>query len=402
MNKFKFGIIREEKVPPDSRVPFTPKQCKELLEKFPNIELKVERSPNRCYTDAEYEAEGISLSENVNDCDILFGVKEVPKPKLIANKKYFFFSHTIKKQPYNKELLQKIIAKNIQLIDYECLRWERGSRIIGFGRFAGIVGAHNGLMTLGERLGAFELKAAHKSKDYDEIKQAYKALKIPPVKMLITGGGRVALGAKEVLDELKIKEVSPEAYLNQSFNEPVYVILDVEKLYRKKGHDGDFDRPDFYKNPSDYESTFAPYTKVTDFMINGVYWSNEAPIFFSKADMRAPDFKIKTIADVTCDIEGSIPATLKATVIGDPVFGYNPHTEQETDAYQDQVIDIMSIDNLPNELPRDASAMFGEALIAHVIPELIKAEESNIIHRASITKNGDLNEPYEYLRDYVS
>ncbi len=400
------GLIREEKTPPDTRVPMTPKQCRTLIDQYADhesvdLKLLVERSEKRSYKDAEYEAEGITLTDDLSSCDIIIGVKEVPISKLLNDKKYLFFSHTIKKQPYNRKLLKAIVEKGIQLIDHETLRWESGARIIGFGRFAGVVGAHNGFMAYGKRTGTFSLNFAHLSKDYAEIKAAYDKLELPAMKICLTGGGRVAKGAKEVLDYIGIKEVSPTAYLNETFEEAVYVQLDIEELYRHKDTH-EFVRADFYQNPQNYYSVFAPYTKVTDYMINGIYWDNNAPIYFSKADMRAPDFKIKTIADVTCDIEGSIPATLRATVIGteDWVMGYDPQTEKEIAPFQENGIDIMSIDNLPNELPRDASEMFGEMLVNHVIPALL--EESNpIIERASVAKAGDLGKNYEYLRAYL-
>lgn len=400
--KINIGIIREGKTPPDSRVPFTPQQCQKIINTYPNVKLFVQSAAHRCFADEEYTACNIPIVEEVSHCDLLLGVKEVPIADLISNKKYLFFSHTIKEQPYNQKLLQAIIAQKIQLIDYECLRWQNGQRILGFGRHAGIVGTHNGLLTYGKKTNAFSLKAAHNCKDFEEIKQIYAQIRmqLPPIKIVLTGKGRVGQGAKEVLDLWQIPEVSPADYLQKNYDHAVYTILDVEELYRRKEDNG-FERQDFFQHPAKYYSIFEPYTKVTDVMINGVYWHPEAPIFFSKEAMRQSDFAIKVIADITCDIEGSIPATLRATKIGDAVLGYNPQTEQEEVPFQLHTIDIMSVDNLPNELPRDASVAFGETLIAHVLPELLNAE-SDIIHRASITKNGDLNPPYEYLRAYAT
>ncbi len=401
MSKVKIGIIREEKNPPDSRVPLPPAQCRKLLDQYgDDLAIFVEPSPNRCFKDEEYEALGIPMKSDLSDCDILMGVKEVPKPKLIADKKYLFFSHTIKKQPYNRTLLQKIISQNIQLIDYECLRYENGKRILGFGHFAGIVGAHNGLLAYGKKHGLFDLIPAHEATDYAELKEVYKSLQLPAIKIVITGGGRVALGAKEVVDVLGIKEVSPKELLENNYEEAVYAMMDTDCLYAPK--DGsEFIKKDFFADPTPYKSTFGPYTKVVDLMMNGIYWNPAAPLFFTKEDMQADDFKIRVIADITCDIEGSIPATLRATVIGDPTMGYDPTTMQEVAPYQAHTIDIMSVDNLPNELPRDASTKFGEDLIRDVIPAFFEAENA-IIEGASITKAGDLYGKYEYLRDYVA
>ncbi|OWY21955.1 alanine dehydrogenase [Sphingobacteriales bacterium UPWRP_1] len=400
MSKTIIGVLREEKCPPDNRVPLTPLQCVQLQQLYPDIEVRVQPSVNRCYTDLEYGQAGVALSEDLSECDVLLGVKEVPPAKLISGKKYLFFSHTIKKQPYNRQLLQTILQKNVQLIDYECLRYTNGKRIIGFGRFAGIVGAHNGLRAYGIKTDAFTLPAAHNCKDFDEIKQVYATLRLPAIKIVLTGAGRVAWGAKEVLDLLHIEEVTPHEYCSKSFTHSVYVHLHNHHLYRHKERH-DYERHDFYRHPQQYYCPFMPYAQQTDLMINGIYWNPQAPLFFTKSDMQNADFKIKVIADITCDINGSIPATTRATEIGNPVMGYNPVTGQEEKPYQKHTIDIMSVDNLPNELPRDASATFGQALLEHVIPELMQPQ-SDIINHASITNNGQLTPLYQYLHDYVT
>ncbi|OWY26062.1 alanine dehydrogenase [Sphingobacteriales bacterium UPWRP_1] len=400
MSKTIIGVLREEKSPPDNRVPLTPLQCTQLQQQYSGIEVWVQPSENRCYSDAEYRQAGVTLAENLADCHILLGVKEVPPEKLIAGKKYLFFSHTIKKQPYNRQLLQTILQKNVQLIDYECLRYSNGKRIIGFGRFAGIVGAHNGLQAYGIKTGNFTLPAAHACKDFEEIKQVYASLKLPAMKIVLTGAGRVAWGAKEVLDLLHVEEVNPDDYCAKSFTGPVFTHLHNHHLYcHKERHD--YERHDFYRHPQQYYCPFMPYAQQTDLMINGIYWNPQAPHFFTKPDMQDATFKIKVIADITCDINGSIPATIRATKIGNPVMGYNPVTGQEETPYQKHTIDIMSVDNLPNELPRDASAAFGQALLEHVFPELMQPH-SDIINHASITNNGQLTPLYQYLHDYVT
>jgi saccharopine dehydrogenase (NAD+, L-lysine-forming) len=407
MNTLRIGIIKEGKTPPDSRVPFSPRQCKALLAQYPSLAIYVAPSPHRCFADEEYSAQGIALSDDLSHCDVLMGVKEVPDALLIPHKKYFFFSHTIKKQAYNKHLLRTLLDKQIEMLDYECLVYDNETRILGFGHFAGIVGAHNGLLLYGKKTGTFDLLPAHQSHDYQQIKHAYSTLQLPPMRIVLTGTGRVSQGAKEVLDELKIKQLSPEAYLrNEPSQEPVYVQLTSADLYRRpKTNDANadeyYERYDFHHHPEHYHSIFLPYTRISDLMINGVYWNPKAPLFFSKADMRHPDFRIRAIADITCDIDGSIPATTRATTIDNPIMGYNPQTEQEEKPYQAHTIDIMSVDNLPNELPRDASEMFGNALIQHVIPELFKSQ-SAILERAAIVKNGELMPRFSYLSDWVN
>ncbi len=402
MDKLKIGIIREGKVPPDSRVPLTPEQCGYLLEKYP-VEIIVQPSPNRCYQDEEYKNAGIALQEDLSDCQVLMGVKEVPIKQLVSDKIYFFFSHTIKEQHYNRALLQSIVEKNIQLLDYEVLRDEEGKRVIAFGRFAGMVGAHNGVMAYGMRTGAFRLPRMKDCRDYAEAVAIYKRTTFSPFKVVLTGTGRVANGAADVLRDMGIEQVSKEEFLGMSFDKPVFTQLEcIDYAARKDG--SPFEKQDFYQHPEKFKSIFKPFTEAADIMINGIYWDNRAPAFFTKEDMKQADFRIKTIADVTCDIApvSSIPSTLFASTIADPIFGYNVNKEQQTEPFQEGVVDMMTIDNLPNELPRDASKAFGEQFIAHVIEELLEREHSNMIEKATVAINKDLGKHFEYLRDYLN
>ncbi len=401
MKMLKIGLIREGKVPPDSRVPITPKQCREFMNRYPNLDIVVQPSPIRCYKDEEYEAEGISLQEDMSDREVLMGVKEVPIEQLMEGKTYYFFSHTIKKQPYNRKLLQAILAKNIQMVDYETLKNEKGGRIIGFGRYAGIVGAHNGLRAYGLKTGAFFLEAAHKCKDFAAIQEIYRETTFPPIKIVSTGTGKVAYGAKETLDAMGIREVSPQEFLTEKFDEAVYVHLKYDDFYKHK-ESNQYDRSDFYDNPQNYCCDFFDYTRTADVFINGIYWDPKGPVYFTKEDMKSPDFNIKVIADVTCDIapDSSVPSTIRPSKIGDDVYGYDPITEKEVEKYSQNSIDVMAVDNLPNELPRDASKDFGEMLHKSVIEEMMK-DQSDVIDLASIAKNGSLTEHYAYLQDYV-
>ena len=396
----KIGLIREGKQPADNRVAFSPVQCQWLMNKFPELKIVVQPSVARCFTDEEYTNEDIEINENLNDCDLLIGIKEVPKEQLIAGKKYLFFSHTIKKQPHNKSLIQEALKKKIELIDYECLVWENGERILGFGHFAGVVGAHNGFITYGKRYNLFDLKPASQCRDYNELIDQYKDLKLPAIKIAVTGTGRVARGAYEFLEKLNLRMVSIQNYLTKTFDEPVYVVLNTAQLYEPKTGKP-FNRHEFHLHPDKYESAFLPFAKVTNLFMNAIYWDPKAPPFFSKQDMKSPDFKIKVIADITCDVNGSVPATIRDTSISEPVFGYNPISEKEEAPYQPQVIDVMAVSNLPNELPREASTEFGEKLIEYVIEELM-LDNSDIINRATITKNGSLTDRYNYLSDYAS
>jgi saccharopine dehydrogenase (NAD+, L-lysine-forming) len=327
------------------------------------------------------------------------GIKEVPKEKLIPNKSYVFFSHTIKKQPHNRPLLQEALRKKIELIDYECLVWENGERILGFGHFAGVVGAHNGFYAYGKRNNLFHLKRAYECHSYEELLHEYRHIKLPPIKIAVTGTGRVAKGVYELLEKLHLRMVSVQDYLTKDFDEPVYVVLNTSQLYKRKDN-GWFLRDDFHKHPEQYASSFLPFARVTDLFMNAIFWNPAAPAFFSREDMRQPDFKIKVIADITCDVNGSVPATIRDATIANPVFGYNPFTEKEEPPYQPNCIDVMAVSNLPNELPRNSSEEFGDKLIEYVVEEML-VDRSHIIERATIARDGKLMPRFSYLQDYA-
>lgn len=396
----KIGIIREGKIPPDSRVPLTPEQCAEIIRDYP-VDVVVEPFPGRCFPDELYGKLSVPLSGDLSGMDILMGVKEVPVQQLIPGKTYFFFSHTIKEQAHNRSLLRAILDKNIRLIDYEVLTDEHGRRLIAFGRFAGMVGAHNGIMAYGRRTGQYSLRRMKDCLDYAEATTVYRHLQLPPMKVVLTGSGRVGQGAARVLKDMGIRQASPESFLEETFAKPVFTQLEC-KHYAARKDGAPFSTRDFYKHPERYKSIFAPYYRVADVMINGIYWDKKAPAFFTKEEMRREDFNIQVIADVTCDIapDASIPSTLRPSTIDEPVYGYDPDTETETAPYQHRSVDVMAIDNLPNELPRDASQAFGRQFIAHVLPELLK-EHSPMIDRATIAENGHLGPRFQYLEGFV-
>jgi alanine dehydrogenase len=400
-SKIKLGVIRETKNPPDKRVPVTPSQVVKLTERFPNVDVCVQPSDIRCYTDEEYNYLDLNMKENLSDCDILIGVKEVDPKALIADKTYMFFSHVAKKQPYNRELLQEIIKKKIRLLDYEYLTDLNGQRIVAFGRWAGIVGAYNGLRARGIRTDNFNLKPAHQCKDMDEMYAGLKKIKLEKKKILVTGGGRVAMGAMETLSQLNIREVTADEFLHQEFDEPVLCRIDPEHYVEHKGG-MQFNLQHFFKHPEEYISSFKPFTKVTDIFIACHFWDPKSPAFITKEDYLEPDFKITVIADVSCDVDGPIASTVKASTIAEPFFGYNPKTgEAEPPFTSPNNITVMSVDNLPGELPRNASSDFGKNLIDKVYPSLFGNDDSGIIDRATITKDGKLTERYAYLQDYL-
>jgi saccharopine dehydrogenase (NAD+, L-lysine-forming) len=392
------GLLREGKVPPDNRVALTPAQCKWIRTHLPDYEIIVQQSPNRCFSDREYQHAGINVQEDLSDCDILLGIKEVPVPSLIPDKTYLFFSHTRKEQTHNRELFRTILDKRITLIDYECLEHADGTRIIGFGFFAGIVGAHNGIMAYGERTGDFHLGRVYRQRSFRELIHTYFGLKLPNIKIVVTGSGRVAHGILEIMNLMGIREVEPDEFLSRSFDYPVYVQLKGQDLYARKDG-GDYRRADFHEHPEAYQSRFPAYCFQADILMNGVYWDQRIPRLFDTSMIADPAFRIKTISDITDDAFGSVPINLGDQSIEDPVYGVDRSTLEKTVPYLPDSIDVVAVGNLPNELPRDASRYFGEQLIKHVLPGLIDPG-NEIIQRATMTEHGNIMPAYQYLSDY--
>ncbi|TXN34859.1 alanine dehydrogenase [Flagellimonas hymeniacidonis] len=396
----KFGIIRERKNPPDRRVVLSPLECKNVLSTFADAEIMVESSPIRVFTDKEYEEKGIPVVENMDGCDVLLGVKEVPIEALIPNKKYFFFSHTIKKQPYNRPLLNAILEKNIELYDHEVITNTSGQRLVAFGRYAGIVGAYNGIRAYGLKFDLFNLPKAETLKDQQALIAELKKVKLPNIKILLTGRGRVGNGSREMLDAMGLKKVNVAEYLKDTFNESVYCQIDASEYNKRKdGVRGN--KADFFANPEEYRSNFFRFAEVTDFYIAGHFYGDGAPYLYTREDAKHPDFNIKVVADVSCDIDGPVATTIRPSTIAEPIYGYDPIAEKEINFKDTNAIAVMAVDNLPAELPRDASNGFGEAFSKQVIPAFFNKDEDGILERARMTQNGKLTKRYAYLQKYV-
>lgn len=397
----KIGLIREGKTPTDKRVPFTPLQAEEIQLRFTDIKMLCQESDIRCFNDDEYRAHGIEVKKDVSECDILMGIKEVPIDLLIEGKTYFFFSHTIKKQAYNRKLLQAVLKKKIRLIDYEVLTDRQGNRLVAFGRYAGIVGAYNGLWAYGKRFNLFSLRRAHECFDVNDLKLELRKIKLPAVKIILTGAGRVGKGSMETLDSAGIRKVNPHDFLTRTFQEPVYVQLSSADYHtHKEGRT--FNREEFHKYPERYTSHFGDFTKVADILMAGAYWNPKAPVLFTRQEMLSPEFRIQVIADITCDIDGSIPSTKHATTIADPLYDYDASTDSVQPVFtNEKFVTVMAVDNLPCELPRSASEEFGQDLINKVLPVLNNIDEDDIIKRATIAEDGKLTAKYEYLFDYA-
>jgi len=396
----KFGIIKERKNPPDRRVVFTPEELVRLQTEHPEAIIKVESSDIRFFTDEEYANKGITVAEDISDCDVFFGVKEIPVDYLIPNKKYFFFSHTIKKQTHNRKLLQAILEKNIELYDHETIVDAKNKRLIGFGRYAGIVGAYNGFRGFGIKYDLFTLAKAETLKSKEDLIVRLKRQLLPPIKIVLTGHGKVGMGAKEILDGMKVKQVSADDFLTKKYSEAVYTQIDVLD-YNKRLDGKQLDNTDFYKNPQDYTSNFERFSKVADIFMAGHFHGNNAPDILTRDMLNAPDCKIKVVADISCDVDGPIACTIKASTIADPFFGYLPFENKEVPHTHPGSIMVMSVDNLPCELPKDASEGFGEMFMEHVIPAFFNNDKDGILQRAKITENGKLTPRFAYLQDYV-
>lgn len=401
--KVKVGLIRETKIPPDRRVPLTPSQVVELKDKYPDVEFYVQPSDIRCFTDDEYKYLKIPMREDLSNCDILMGVKEVDKRAFIPGKTYLFFAHVAKKQEHNLEMLREILSRKVKVIDYEYLTTDKGQRVVAFGRWAGIVGAYNALRARGIKTNRFKLKPAYQCHDLNEMWAGLRLIQLKPgLKILVTGEGRVANGAMETLANCNnLLKVSIEDFLSKEYDVPV--VCQVGPQHYVKHHDGrPFDFNNFVQHPEDYRSDFLKYTKVTDVLIAGHFWDPRSPVFFTKEDVEKPDFRISVIGDISCDIGGPIPTTLRATTIADPFYSYNRKKHCEEDAFSNpDNITVMSIDNLPGELPRDASGDFGKQLIDNVLHDLFTGHDSPMIQRATITSGGRIEPQYGNLTGWV-
>ncbi|MCC9071301.1 NAD(P)-dependent oxidoreductase [Flavobacterium sp. F-65] len=396
----KFGIIKERKNPPDRRVVFAPNELARLKQLYHEATVAVESSDIRIFTDIQYKSLGITVTDDVSDCDVLFGVKEVPIENLISDKTYFFFSHTIKQQPYNRKLLQAILAKNIDLYDHETIVNSHNQRLIGFGKYAGIVGVYNGIRAFGIKFELFKLPKAETLSDKEALIAHLKRVTLPPLKFVVTGTGKVGTGAKEILDAIKIKEVTIDNYLTKNYTQAVYVQLDVLDYNKRK--DGQLlDYTDFYEHPQEYVSDFEKFTKVTDVYFTGHFHANAAPVILTREMLQSKDCKIKVVADISCDVNGPIACTLRSSTIEEPLYGYFPGENKEVDVFHPAAIVVMAVDNLPCEIPKDASEGFGELFMEHVIPAFFNGDKDGILHRAKITEKGKLTPRFNYLQDYV-
>ena len=397
------GIVRESRND-ENRTPLVPEHIKKYKESNPNINFIIQPSNSRCFSDEEYELCGAKINENLNECSIIFGVKEIDPNILINNRTYLFFSHTFKinKQQKNiekhkKDLLLSILNKKITLIDYENIRGKNGTRCLGFGRFAGIVGCYNTLNLLLKVLGKQSLASAYKINDYERLVLNLKNLYFPKTKILVTGDGRVAKGVIELLNLTNIKAVSKKDFLEKKFDQPIFCNLET-KDYVTNNSSTNFNLKDFIDNPQDYSSSALQYLKETDILISAHYWDPSSPKIFENEDLKVLQ-NLKIVGDITCDINGSVPTTIRSTTIEEPNYWIERYTLKEIDENNDGIA-VMAVDNLPSELPRDSSTEFSEGIIKEVLPFLLKEDDGRILN-GTITTDGSFLEKYNYLNDYI-
>ena len=397
------GIIRESRND-ENRTPLVPEHIKKYKESNPNINFIIQPSNSRCFSDEEYELCGAKINENLNECSIIFGVKEIDPNILINNRTYLFFSHTFKinKQQKNiekhkKDLLLSILNKKITLIDYENIRGKNGTRCLGFGRFAGIVGCYNTLNLLLKVLGKQSLASAYKINDYERLVLNLKNLYFPKTKILVTGDGRVAKGVIELLNQTNIKAVSKKDFLEKKFDQPIFCNLET-KDYVTNNSSTNFNLEHFIDNPQDYSSSALQYLKETDILISAHYWDPSSPKIFENEDLKVLQ-NLKIVGDITCDINGSVPTTIRSTTIEEPNYWIERYTLKEIDENNDGIA-VMAVDNLPSELPRDSSTEFSEGIINEVLPFLLKEDDGRILN-GTITTDGSFLEKYNYLNDYI-
>lgn len=398
----KIALIKETKIPVDNRVALSPKQVAELNKSFSQHEIVVQASGIRAFLDDEYRAEGVRVVENVEDCDVLFGIKEAKIKSLIPDKHYFFFGHIAKMQEYNRPLLQAFMQKHITFCDYEYLVDANNIRVCAFGWWAGVVGVYYTLRGYGLKHELYELPKPDRRFTLTQLLESLKSVPLPRVKLLVTGAGRVSQGAQHVLESIGAHKMAEEEYLSDvPIDKLSYCVADVDRLVRRK--DGAaFSWNDFTHNAKEYESDFMRWAKKTDVLVCAHFWGPEAPVYLSEEDLRSKDMHIRMIGDVTCDIKGSIKSTVRPATHDDPYYDYNPMTEQDEPAFSSpNNISVMAVDTCPNALAMDTSAYFGEMLTKHVFEPLLKGEHSDVIDRSMILKDGVLTPRFDYLTDFA-
>ena len=424
------GIREEDKSVFERRVAITPDTVEDLVKQ--GFKVIVEPSSHRVFKDEEFEKAGAELKKDLSEAKVIFGVKEIPKEKLMPEKTYVFFSHTIKGQSYNMPMLKRILELKDTLIDYEKITDDNGRRLIFFGRFAGFAGAIDALNLLGQKLkregvsNIFEgVKRAYEYHSLEDAKSEIAKLKdkiekgelpdeINPLIVGFAGYGNVSKGAQEIFDLLNPVEISPEELLKGKLpeNRAIKVVFKEEHMVEPISSDTKFELQDYYKNPEKYRGIFGKYLPYLNVLVNAIYWEEKYPRLVTKEDVKKlwseNKKNLKIIADISCDIEGAIEFTFECGEPDKPSLVYEPLKDSYFIGISGDGPTVLMVDILPSELPRESSEYFSHVL-KDFIPDIVKAdysvsyEELKLpapIKRAVIAHKGELTPDYKYIEKY--
>lgn len=434
------GIRREDKNQWERRVPLTPRQVRLLREEH-QVETHIQPSSIRVFSDNQYRAAGALVTEELTSCPLVFAIKEIPEAFFQEGKTYVFFAHVIKGQKFNMPMLRRMLELGCNLVDYEKMEDADGQRLLFFGPQAGRAGMMDTLWAFGQRLNweglptAFqELTPAHEYGSLDEAKQALAAVgarirqeglpsSLTPLVCGFSGYGKVAQGAQEIFDLLPVKELPPEDLVRfvesgSSSTKQLYKVVFHEKhMVRPKAPAPPFELQDYYDHPERYEPQFEQYVPCLTLLMNCIYWDERYPRLVTRPLLRrlfgedgTPPPRLRVIGDVSCDLEGAVECTLRATDPGHPVYVYEPAFDHIRDGVAGNGPVVMAVDNLPCELPLESSTGFGEAL-APFVPALANADFSvafercvlpEAIKKAVIAYHGELTGPFRYLSRHLT
>ncbi len=421
------GIRREDKNKWEVRVPIIPEAVMFIKNNW-GIKSIVQPFPSRSFKDDEYLINGAEINEDISNADIIFAVKEIPISLLFENKVYLFFSHTIKGQSYNMPLLKALLKNKCTLIDYECIKDNKGRRLVFFGKYAGLSGMIDTLYGLGKRFEYLGKKSpfihVKPAYEYTDLIDAEKHIKsfaaeivenglLSPLVFGFAGYGNVSKGAQEILDFLPHKVISPEELIRfqgKLENKIYKVVFEEKHMVKPKNKEYSFDLNDYYNNPDNYESGFEEYLPLINILINAIYWDSRYPRLVTKEYLQNKTHdNLILISDISCDIDGAVEITYKATKPDEPSYVYNAKTNSFLDGFSGEGIVVMAVDNLPCELPRDSSVSFSNSLLPFVKEIALEDYTKNFdeltlsdsIKNAIITHKGELTPQYKYLNKYL-
>jgi alpha-aminoadipic semialdehyde synthase len=427
------GILRETKGF-EHRAPLVPSDVEWLVDR--GVKVEVESSSNRIFKDQEYKKNGARIVKKIEEASLLAGIKEPRVHELHSRKIYLVFSHTAKGQKQNMPLLKSCLKKNITLIDYEKIVDLYGARLVYFGRFAGICGMVDSLHYLGRKLdwkgiaNPFSLiKPAYRYDSLDILKETLLEIneyirkkgfpdELSPFVIGITGHGNVSRGAQEILDLFRPVEIHPRNMMEfikhqKKQRHRVYkmVFLREEKFRSREGRGFYFE--EYLRNPKKFESNMDLYIPYINILIHTAYWDNKFPRLVTKKMIndlsKKEPFRLEFIGDLSCDIKGSIEITYKSTSPDKPSFTYDPGRKRFIDGHKSKGVTVFAVDNLPAELPGDASDDFS-GLIRDYVYQIAVHGINDItnhmaipaeIRNAVVTQNGRLTKNSGYLKKYI-